>query len=102
MSGTIKFQNLVQMIVKKAYGMAKQMNIPVLGIVENYSYLECPECGKRISVFGESHIEEIAENLGTEVLGKMPIDPQLAEIVEQEKFYEAENKYLTNIIERFQ
>ena len=95
-------QDLVQMIVEKAYNMAKQMNIPVLGIVENYSYLECPECGKRISVFGESHIEEIAENLGTEVLGKMPIDPQLAEIVEQEKFYEAENKYLTNIIERFQ
>ena len=95
-------QDLVQMIVEKAYNMAKQMNIPVLGIVENYSYLECPECGKRISVFGESHIEEIAENLGTEVLGKMPIDPQLAEIVEQEKFFEAENKYLTNIIERFQ
>lgn len=95
-------QGLVQMIVEKAYNMAKQMNIPVLGIVENYSYLECPECGKRISVFGESHIDEIAENLGTEVLGKMPIDPQLAEIVEQEKFYEAENKYLTNIIERFQ
>ena len=95
-------QDLVQMIVEKAYNMTKQMNIPVLGIVENYSYLECPECGKRISVFGESHIEEIAENLGTEVLGKMPIDPQLAEIVEQEKFYEAENKYLTNIIERFQ
>lgn len=95
-------QDLVQMIVEKAYNMAKQMNIPVLGIVENYSYLECPECGKRISVFGESHIDEIAENLGTEVLGKMPIDPQLAEIVEQEKFYEAENKYLINIIERFQ
>ena len=95
-------QDLVQMIVEKAYNMAKQMNIPVLGIVENYSYLECPECGKRISVFGESHIDEIAENLGTEVLGKMPIDPQLAEIVEQEKFYEAENKSLTNIIERFQ
>ena len=95
-------QDLVQMIVEKAYNMAKQMNIPVLGIVENYSYLECPECGKRISVFGESHIDEIAENLGTEVLGKMPIDPQLAEIGEQEKFYEAENKYLTNIIERFQ
>ena len=95
-------QDLVQMIVETAYNMAKQMNIPVLGIVENYSYLECPECGKRISVFGESHIDEIAENLGTEVLGKMPIDPQLAEIVEQEKFYEAENKYLTNIIERFQ
>lgn len=94
-------QDLVQMIVKKAYNMAKQMNIPVLGIVENYSYLECPECGKRISVFGESHIDEIAEELGLEVLGKMPIDPQLSEMVESEKFYEVENKYLENIAEKF-
>ena len=52
------------MIVEKAYNMAKKMNIPVLGLVENYSYLECPDCGKKISVFGESHIDEIAENLG--------------------------------------
>lgn len=95
-------QDLVQMIVEKAYNMAKQMNIPVLGIVENYSYLECPDCGKKISVFGESHIDEIAEKLGVEVLGKMPIDPQLAEAVENEKFYEATNKYLKNIVEKFQ
>lgn len=95
-------QDLVQMIVKKAYNMAKQMNIPVLGIVENYSYLECPECGKRISVFGESHIDEIAEELGLEVLGKMPVDPQLAEMVESERFYEVENKYLKNISDKFQ
>lgn len=95
-------QDLVQMIVKKAYNMAKQMNIPVFGIVENYSYLECPECGKRISVFGESHIDEIAEELGLEVLGKMPVDPQLAEMVESERFYEVENKYLKNISDKFQ
>ena len=94
-------QDLVQMIVKKAYNMAKKMNIPVLGLVENYSYLECPDCGKKISVFGESHIDEIAEKLGVEVLGKMPIDPKLAEIVEQEKFYEADNQYLKNIIDKF-
>ena len=68
MSGTIKFQNLVQMIVKKAYGMSKQMNIPVLGIVENYSYVKCPDCGKELKVFGESHIEEIAAELGVPVL----------------------------------
>ena len=72
-----------------------------LGLVENYSYLECPDCGKKISVFGESHIDEIAEKLGVEVLGKMPIDPKLAEIVEQEKFYEADNQYLKNIIDKF-
>ena len=87
-------QDLVSMIVKKAYNMAKQMNIPVLGIVENYSYLECPDCGKKISVFGESHIDEIAKELNVEVLGKMPIDLKLAEIVESERFYEADNKYL--------
>lgn len=95
-------QDLVRMIVQKAYNMAKMMNIPVLGIVENYSYLECPECGRKISVFGESHIDEIAEELGVEVLGKMPIDPRLSESVEQEKFYEVENKYLKNIVEKLQ
>lgn len=78
-------QDLVQMIVKKAYNMAKAMNIPVLGLVENYSYLLCPDCGKRISVFGESHVDEAAEELGLSVLGKMPIDAGLAEAVEQER-----------------
>lgn len=90
-------QDLVQMIVKKAYNMAKQMNIPVLGIVENYSYLKCPDCGKEISVFGESHIDEIAADLGLPVLGKMPIDTKIAEAVEQEKFYETENPYFKDI-----
>jgi len=87
-------QDLVQMIVKKAYHMAEAMNIPVLGIVENYSYLACPDCGKRINIFGESHIEEIAADLGIKVLGKMPIDPALAEMVEAEKFYEVDNIYI--------
>lgn len=92
-------QDLVQMIVKKAYNMARQMNIPVLGIVENYSYLQCPDCGKKFSVFGESHIDEIAAGLGVKVLGKMPIDPALAEMVENEKFYEVKNEYLNGAIE---
>lgn len=92
-------QDLVQMIVKKAFYMARQMDVPVLGMVENYSYLECPDCGKKISVFGESHIEEIAKEIGVEILGKMPIDPHLAEMVEQEKFYEVENEYLDKAIE---
>ena len=87
-------QDLVKMIVKKAYGMAKQMNIPVLGIVENYSYILCPDCGKKIHIFGESHIDEIAKELGTQVLGRMPLDAALAEVVEKEAFYEAENPYL--------
>lgn len=90
-------QDLVQMIVKKAYNMAKQMNIPVLGVVENYSYVKCPDCGKEIQVFGESHIDDIASELGVPVLGKMPIDMKLAQAVENEKFYEAENPWLQDI-----
>ena len=86
-------QDLVQMIVKKAYNMARQMNIPVLGVVENYSYLICPDCGRKISVFGESHIDEAAKELDLPVLGKMPIDAGLSEAVEQEKFYQVSNEY---------
>lgn len=93
-------QDLVQMIVEKAYHMAEKMNIPVLGIVENYSYLVCPDCGKKISVFGESHIEEVAAGLGIPVLGKMPIDAGLAELVEQERFYEADNQYLEDAVNK--
>ena len=66
--------------------MAKQMNIPVLGIVENYSYIKCPDCGKEMKVFGESHIDEIASELEIPVLGKMPLDPAIAEAVEAESF----------------
>ena len=93
-------QDLVQMIVKKAYYMTKQMNISVLGIVENFSYLECPDCKKKISVFGESRVDEIAKELNMDVLGKMPIDPKLAEMVEQEKFYEVHHDYLKDAIEK--
>ena len=93
-------QDLVQMIVEKAYNMAEKMNIPVLGIVENYSYLECPDCGKKISVFGESHIDEIAARLNIPVLGKMPIDPKLAGVVEEEKAYELDNPYLRDAVNK--
>lgn len=92
-------QDLVQMIVKKAYHMAKSMNVPILGIVENYSYLVCPDCGKKISVFGERHIEEIAGKMDLKVLGKMPIDPSLAELSDKGDFAKAENKYLTDAFE---
>ena len=87
-------QGLVQMIVKKAYNMAKMMNIPVVGIVENYSYVECPDCGKKIRVFGESHIDEIAAEMGLPVLGKVPIDTDIAEAVEEERFHEVDKDYL--------
>ena len=89
------------MIVKKAYNMAKKMDILVLGIVENYSYLVCPDCGKKISVFGESHVDEVAEELDIPVLGKMPIDAVLAEAVENERFSEVSNEYLAAAVNKF-
>lgn len=75
-------QELVSMIVSKAVNMAKKMDIPILGLVENMSYLECPDCGKRISVFGESHIDEIAREFGLPVLAKLPITPTIARHVD--------------------
>lgn len=87
-------QELVQLIVKKAYNMANMMNIPVLGIVENFSFLKCPDCGKEIKVFGESHIDKTAQELGVEVLGKLPIEPEFAKAADDGKFYEIEHKYL--------
>ena len=87
-------QDLVQLIVKKAYHMAKSMNIPILGVVENYSYLKCPDCGREISVFGQSRIEEVAKQLDWTILGKMPIDPKLAELSDAGKFADAQNEYL--------
>ena len=70
------------MIVGKAVNMAKKMDIPIVGFVDNMSYLECPDCGKRISVFGESHIDEIAKESGLPVLAKLPIAPAIAEHVD--------------------
>ena len=75
-------QELVSMIVAKAVKMAEMMNIPVLGLVENMSYVRCPDCGKEIHIFGESHIEEIAKAHDTEVLARIPIDPMLASLVD--------------------
>ena len=95
-------QDLVQMIVKKAYNMAMTMHIPVLGLVENYSYLKCPDCGKEIKVFGESHIDEIAEELGVSVLGKMPIDPVLADLADKGEFERACNPALDGAFPVFQ
>ena len=71
-------QDLVRMIVTKAVKMAGMMNMPVLGLVENYSYFKCPDCGKEHAIFGESHIEQVAADLGLKVLAKLPIDPALA------------------------
>lgn len=71
-------QELVEMIVAKAVKMAALMNIPVLGIVENFSYYECPDCGKRHSIFGESTADEMARKFGIANVAKLPINPKLA------------------------
>ena len=76
-------QDLVSMIVAKAVNMAKLMNIPVLGLVENMSYLECPDCGKKIEVFGPSQADKVAAAHGIDVLEKLPINPSLATLADQ-------------------
>ncbi len=78
-------QELVSMIVEKAVNMARQMDIPILGLVENLSYYNCPDCGKPHAVFGESHIDEIAEGHGLKVLAKAPIDSAIAAAVDAGK-----------------
>lgn len=75
-------QDLVKMIVNKAYNMAKMMNVPVLGLVENMSYYTCPDCGKRINIFGESQIDETAKELGVPVIAKLPINPDINKMVD--------------------
>ncbi|MDO5331900.1 MAG: Mrp/NBP35 family ATP-binding protein [Bacillota bacterium] len=93
-------QSLVKMIVKKAANMAAQMNIAVLGIVENYSYLLCPDCGKKIDVFGKSNIDEVASEMGLDVLGKMPINTADALKADEGKFEEVVNENINKALER--
>lgn len=71
-------QELVSMIVGKAVKMANMMNIPIIGIVENMSYVKCPDCGKEIKLYGDSHVEETAKDYSLELLGKIPVDPLIA------------------------
>ena len=87
-------QDLVSMIVSKAANMANMMNIPVLGLVENMSYVKCPDCGKEIKVFGESHIEEVAEKFGYDLLARIPMDPKLSALVDRGMIELMENDYL--------
>ncbi|MBQ7380711.1 MAG: Mrp/NBP35 family ATP-binding protein [Clostridia bacterium] len=91
-------QELVSMIVAKAANMAKMMNIPVLGLVENMSYVLCPDCGKHINVFGESHISEIAEKFGYDLLGQIPLDQKLAALVDRGMLELMENDYLDSAV----
>ena len=78
-------QELVSMIVAKAVNMAEQMNVPILGLVENMSYFTCPDCGKKHSIFGESHIDEIAKEYKLKVLARLPINPDVARDIDAGK-----------------
>ena len=76
-------QELVSMIVKKALNMAQLMNIPVIGLVENMSYVKCPDCGKELHIFGESKAESLCETYGIPFLGRVPLDPNLASLCDK-------------------
>jgi Mrp family chromosome partitioning ATPase len=95
-------QELVSLIVTKAINMANTMNIPVLGLVENFSFVECPDCGKKIPVFGESHIDEEAKKLGIDVLAKMPIDPKLTAAVDAGRIELFESAYTNQLCDAFE
>ncbi|MEG1971654.1 MAG: Mrp/NBP35 family ATP-binding protein [Oscillospiraceae bacterium] len=90
-------QDLVSMIVKKAVNMAKAMNIPVLGIVENMSYFVCPDCNKKHYIYGESHIETIASENNIKFVSTLPIDPNLAKLCDEGKIEDADTKYLSDM-----
>ena len=92
-------QDLVTMIVKKAFNMAKMMNIPVLGLVENMSYVLCPDCGRQIKVFGESHIDETAKELGVPVLGRIPMEEKTAKLVDEGAAELVGDKYVKDAVE---
>ena len=89
-------QDLVSLIVKKAYNMAKLMNIPVLGIVENMSYVKCPDCGKEFHIFGKSETQSVADELGIPLLDKMPIDTTLATLADEGHIERLDTHYLDN------
>lgn len=93
-------QDLVGMIVEKAVNMAQMMNIPILGIVENMSYITCPDCGRKISVFGESSVDAIALEYGIEAVAKLPIDRELTKSADTGKIEEFENNYLEDFMQK--
>lgn len=95
-------QELSNMIVSKAVNMAKMMNIPIIGIIENMSYYKCPDCGKEYKVFGDSHVEETAEKYGLKVLAKIPIDPKLAALSDKGMIELMENDYLDSAFEEIE
>lgn len=91
-------QELVSMIVGKAVSMARKMDIPILGLVENYSYFECPGCHRRLEIFGESHAEEVAREFGIEKVARLPIDPDLAAACDKGTIEDFDKGYLKGFL----
>jgi len=97
-------QELVSMVVEKAVKMAERMNIPIVGVVENMSYLLCPDCGKEIPLFGEGKTQAAADAHGLKLLARMPIDPKLASLVDAGRIEDFEGDWLAStadIVEKF-
>ncbi len=94
-------QDLVSLIVTKAVRMADMMHKPILGLIENYSYFQCPNCGERHSIFGESKLEKVAADLGLKVLAQLPMDPELAQAIDRGEVesIETETNYLAPVAE---
>lgn len=95
-------QELVSMIVSKAVNMAKMMNIPILGIVENMSYFKCPDCDKNYNIFGDSRIEKVAKEHGIELFDKIPIDPKISKACDIGRVEFLEGDFLPNISKKLE
>ena len=93
-------QDLVGMIVQKAVNMANMMNVPILGIVENMSYIKCPDCGRKISVFGESAVDALALEYGIPAVAKIPIDPELTKAADGGNIENFKNDYLSAFLNK--
>ena len=92
-------QDLVSMVVEKAVKMAEMMNVPIVGVVENMSYLLCPDCGKEIPLFGPGRTQAAAEAHGLELLARMPIDPTLAQLTDEGRIEEFQGQWLVPVLE---
>ena len=93
-------QELVGMIVTKAVNMARMMNIPILGLVENYSYFQCPDCGKQHAIFGQSNLDQTALELGLPVLARLPIDSNLARACDNGQIETVVTNYMESVAEK--
>ena len=93
-------QELVSMIVAKAVNMAKMMNIPILGLVENYSYYKCPDCGSEHAIFGESRIDLVSRSMGVKLLARLPIDPNVSRAFDAGEIEDLQPNYLEGVAEQ--